>query len=263
MKPLRLPDPCTVEQAAQWLSREATEEWTDESVLSRFLEFTHEGNRAFAPPTLLVVIGPDTELLDKENEFAPVKFGCPVLLAVTVPVDRFIHDLLLAGVAMPQGLATREAPFKRYMPTAPISLKAVRMPREWVRDLLPAYDDLIHGIRNGEHQGFMAELHKAAFSLDEVGKPPEPRERRRKKALIDEVKDIWESVKEDIRHMGENGLRETAYIPGEGGKIGWYDKAAALRWARENGKLIKTADGKGVDAINPIEAINRRGFRAR
>jgi hypothetical protein len=92
-----------------------------------------------------------------------------MLLAVTAPVDRFIEDLRMAGEAMPQGLTTLEAPFRRYRPAYPISLKAIRIPREWVQELLPPVDRLLYEISNGGHQDlqdFLAERSTDRADMD-------------------------------------------------------------------------------------------------
>jgi hypothetical protein len=82
-KPPRLPQPCTLDEAAQWLSAECAQAWTARSVLSRFTEWEGDSAqswRAFAPPTLMVMIDSGFDLLDCTDEFKPVSFSYPTAL---------------------------------------------------------------------------------------------------------------------------------------------------------------------------------------
>jgi len=110
----------------------------------------------FSPPTLFVVVSPGTELLDKEDQFLPIKVITPWMLAITVPVDRVIQELLWYEEAIPQGLTTLEAPFRRYMVTAPITRSVIRIPKEWVEQLLPAHDRLVCELSQGFHPDLAA-----------------------------------------------------------------------------------------------------------
>lgn len=59
-------------------------------------------------------------------------------------------------------------------------------------------------------------------------------ERRKRAALIRELRVRWPSIECDLRHSGENGLNAAAKLPEHGD----WNKTAALRWAEENGKLV-------------------------
>jgi hypothetical protein len=81
--------------------------------------------------------------------------------------------------------------------------------------------------------------------------PPNPAtvERRKKAALIRELKGRWPDIESDLRHADENGLKAVAKLPEHGD----WNLTAALQWAKENGKLIDTVS----QALNPMETINR------
>jgi hypothetical protein len=83
---------------------------------------------------------------------------------------------------------------------------------------------------------------------------PPPIERRKLAALKREVRGRWPSVESDFRHADENGLKATAKLPDQHGD---WDLNAALRWARERGKLTDTA----AHELDPLEAFNRRPRR--
>lgn len=139
----KLPEPCTLEEAAEWLGEVSGQKWTARSVLSRFEDWEHEGTtsrRAFAPETLYVVIPTGTELLDATNEFQPISFVSPMRFSVTTPVDAFIHELLMAGEATPPGLTSGIG--KRYRATTSVPIAAVQIPRDWVKQLFSSFDAL-------------------------------------------------------------------------------------------------------------------------
>jgi hypothetical protein len=209
MKSLRLPDPCTLKEAAQWLSRESTAEWTANTILSRFLEWDDsKTSRVLAPPTLFVVIGPGTELLDTEAQFLPVKISTQWMLAITVPVDRFIHDLLLAGEAIPPGLATLYPPYRRYRATAPIPRKAIRFPREWVEHLLPAFDGLIYELNQGLHPDLAVLIADQNASTDAPSTDNEGREAQETESAVD-VKagqPDWETLSPEQKKVTWDGM---------------------------------------------------------
>lgn len=62
-------------------------------------------------------------------------------------------------------------------------------------------------------------------------------ERRKKVAMINEVRSRWPSVETDIRHGNENGLNAAAKLE----KHGYWNMTTALQWAKENGKLTETS----------------------
>jgi hypothetical protein len=81
-------------------------------------------------------------------------------------------------------------------------------------------------------------------------------ERRKLAALKRELKDRWLDIESDFRHAETNGLKAAAWLPEQ---HGYWNLTAALKWAKENGKLTDKATVVPQESkeLNPMEAINR------
>jgi hypothetical protein len=85
------------------------------------------------------------------------------------------------------------------------------------------------------------------FRFPKVGDGETVVNRRKRAALITEVKLYWPTISDDLRHSDSNGLAAAASLP----EHGYWDIDAATNWARERGKLIEAKTPPAPSDVSP------------
>jgi hypothetical protein len=177
-KPPRLPDPCTPEQAAEWLTHWSDETWNADAVLSQMFAVEAQSNEtriAYERGIVLVRIRPGTTLLRLNNgEWMPFVTVAAMHLEAETGAslayifkggehfdthggvinldptdDSFIGQLASLGHATPSLLVDRDG--TRYHVTEPVQASDIRLRKDWVNELLSEFDRLAMDIERGEH----------------------------------------------------------------------------------------------------------------
>lgn len=216
-KPPRLPDPCTPEQAAEWLTNWSDETWNGAAVISRMLAVEAQ-SIAYERGIVLVLIRPGTKLLRLNNgEWMPFETVAAMHLEVETgaalayvfkggehydatggvmhldPVDdSFIGQLASLGHATPRLLVDRDG--TRYHVTEPVQASDIRLRRDWVNELLSEFDRLAMGIERGEHPDIASMLDP----IQNTDPPPTAKETQAAQATKS-AKSVPEAKKDKIR----------------------------------------------------------------
>lgn len=169
-KPPRLPDICTPEQAAEWLTYWSDETWTGAAVLSQLFTAETQLNEtriAYERGVVLVLIRPGTKLLRLKNgEWLTFETVAAMHLETETGAtleyifhggvinqdpsdDSFIGQLASNGQATPYLLVDRDG--TRYHVTEPLQAGDIRLRKGWVNELLSEFDRLGMSIERGEH----------------------------------------------------------------------------------------------------------------
>lgn len=115
------------------------------------------------------------------------------------------------------------------------------------------YDDVIYSITHEEFVRY-AELHGVSVEVEQPAQVARPApaaqvepvqagpamqtRAMKRRALIDEFRNEWPSIEDDLREASRNGL-DSAKLP----KHGMWDADKAMAWAKSQGKLTKQITG--------------------
>lgn len=154
----RLPEYPTLVEAATWLTEASDEAWSPSAVLSRLLEWgvpevvpdgTLRQSRIDTSREVWVVVPPG-EVMTAQLDGAEVVTRGGLLFYVLEPIDLFVMTVLQFGEAVPNnGVSTQDG--ERFHVTRSFSVRDVRIPKNDVFKLLPAFDQLMFELDRGEH----------------------------------------------------------------------------------------------------------------
>lgn len=154
----RLPEYPTLDEVAEWLTEASDETWSPSAVLSRLLEWeaptalpdgTLRQSRVATSREVWVVVPPDEVMTDQVDGAEVVTRGGQ-LVYVLEPIDLFVRTVLHCGEAVPNnGVSTQAG--RRFRVTRSFSVRDVRIPKNDVSRLLPAFDQLMLELDRGEH----------------------------------------------------------------------------------------------------------------
>lgn len=155
----RLPEHPTLDEAAEWLTEASSDEvWSPSSVLSRLLEWktpevlsdgTVRQSRVATSREVWVVVPPGEVMTDQVDGAEVVARGGQ-LAYILEPIDLFVRTVLHCGEAVPNNGVSSQAG-RRFHVTRSFSVRDVRIPKNDVFELLPAFDRLMFELDRGEH----------------------------------------------------------------------------------------------------------------
>lgn len=155
----RLPEHPTLDEAAEWLTEASSDEvWSTSSVLSRLLEWktpevlsdgTVRQSRVATSREVWVVVPPGEVMTDQVDGAEVVTRGGQ-LAYILEPIDLFVRTVLHCGEAVPNnGVSTPAG--RRFHVTRSFSVRDIRILKNDVFDLLPAFDRLMFELDRGEY----------------------------------------------------------------------------------------------------------------
>jgi hypothetical protein len=154
----RLPEHPTLDEAAEWLTEASDEAWSPSTVLSRLLECersevlsdgTVRQSRVATSREVWVVVPPGEVMTDQVDGAEVVTRGGQ-LAYILEPIDLFVRTVLHCGEAVPNNGVSSQAG-RRFHVTRSFSVRDVRIPKNDVFELLPAFDRLMFELDRGEH----------------------------------------------------------------------------------------------------------------